>query len=81
MVTCMNVQDMLDDNLKLYDKPILFVNVLDFYFRESCKWWCSNILLCCLPLAACTAFDALSTCISGPYYEIEVWKQIEVQRI
>lgn len=74
-VTCRNVEEMIAENLKLHDKPKLFVNITDYFYRESYNWWCSNIIFCCLPLAVCTAFDALSTRIFGPYYKIEVWIQ------
>ncbi len=75
LVTTMNVQDMLDNHLtNVVDKPNIVVNIIDFFYRESCEWWCSNIILCCIPLATCKAFDTFCTLVSGPYYQIEVWK-------
>lgn len=73
-VTSTVVQDMLNERLTTQHE--LIVNILDFHHRESCEWWCGNILLCCLPLTACSAFDALSTKVCGPYYQIEVWRKL-----
>ena len=78
IVACNDVQDLLDAYLKTREKPDVIVNILDFYHhRESFEWQCCNVMLCCLPLATCTTFDALSTWISGPYYEIEIWKNLQ----
>lgn len=78
IVACTNIQDMLDEkiNVMCWGKDVprkIHVTIRDFYFRESCEWWCSNIVLCCAPLAACTIFDAISNIVVGPYYEIEVF--------
>lgn len=78
IVRCKDVQDMLDEQLKTHGRSDLVVNILDFHYRESFEWWCGNIVLCCLPLGTCTIFDALSTRIYGPYYEIEIWKKMKL---
>lgn len=76
-VTCIGVQDMLDEKLNINqgetDKARkIHVEVRDFYFRESCEWWCSNILLCFVPIATCKVYNCILDNVNGPYYEIVV---------
>jgi hypothetical protein len=78
VVTCFGVQDMLNRQLSTMhtdDGHELHVNVIDVHFRKSCEWWCGNVVLCCLPLVACTASDAFSKAVFGPYYTLEVWRR------
>ena len=79
LVQCKDVQDMLDEKINLiqgetYKARKIYVEVRDFYFRESCEWWCSNILLCFVPIATCKVYDYILDNVNGPYYEIVVFK-------
>jgi hypothetical protein len=72
-ITCISVQDMLNESLKgIDDKPELIVNILDFHIRDTFEWCCLNTVSCCLPLA----IETFQYILHGPYYQIEVWKKI-----
>jgi len=72
-ITCISVQDMLNESLKgIDDKPNIIVNILNFHTRDTFEWCCMNTVSCCLPLA----IETFQYLMHGPYYQIEVWKNI-----